>query len=51
MDYYDALIAIVPREEARAEIRKHNAEWEEFLCIHGDEDEYEGADVLAFLGY
>ena len=44
--------ATITRAEARAEISRHDgADWEAFLTDCGDHDEYDGADVLMWLGY
>lgn len=58
MNYHEAMNATVSKEEARAEILariKDDPEmpdpWGEFVTEFGDHDEYEGSDVLAFLGY
>ncbi|CAE6842653.1 hypothetical protein [Paraburkholderia aspalathi] len=51
--YEDACEEIVTRAEAKAEIDKHDCEggWEGFLAEAGDRPEYEGRDVLDWLGY
>jgi hypothetical protein len=51
MDYWEACETIVSRCEAKREIEKHNTEFDEFVEIHGDCEEYNGRDVLNFLGY
>jgi hypothetical protein len=54
MTYEEAIQATVTREEANAEIEKHDssdATWIDFLNVCGDKEEYSGKDVLAFLGY
>ena len=39
------------RDEVKRELRKHGAEWCEFVAEYGDKAEYAGSDVLLFLGY
>lgn len=61
MNYSDACEAVVTRAEAKAEVRRHHssnveghtfeAYWAEFLLECGDRDEYEGSEVLGWLGY
>ena len=51
MDYSEACQAIVTRCEAKREIEKHNTEFDEFAEAYGDCEEYNGRDVLDFLGY
>jgi hypothetical protein len=65
MYYADAMEATVTRAQARAEIKRHfgseveaaangmafEAYFAEFLAEVGDRDEYEGSDVLGWLGY
>lgn len=53
MTYEDAIDSAVSREEARAEIARHDADggFEQFLLDVGDRATYSGADVLAWLGY
>lgn len=66
MNLMDAMDAIVSRAEAKAEIRRHWAEnvegnnmpgrgfedyWADFILEVGDKDEYEGCEVLGWLGY
>ena len=51
MTYLQALIANISREEAKKEIRRHDASWAEFIDEFGDRNEYIGEEVLAFLGY
>jgi len=51
MTYQEALEATVSRVEARREIAAHEASFGEFEAEYGEHDEYEGADVLCFLGY
>ena len=52
MDYFEALEVTVTRAEAKAEIDKHSGEgWEQFLLDVGDRPEYEGWEILDWLGY
>ena len=53
MNYDEAVEAEVTREQARAEIAKHDADggFEQFLVDVGDRASYSGAEVLAWLGY
>ncbi|UWE19325.1 MULTISPECIES: hypothetical protein [Herbaspirillum] len=52
MRYWDALEATVSRNVARHEIEvRHSASWSDFVEEFGDEEEYEGSDILAWLGY
>jgi hypothetical protein len=41
----------VMRDEAIAEVTRHNADVSEFLADNGDRAEYNARDVLAWLGY
>lgn len=51
--YHEACDWIVTRAEAEAEIAKHDAEggFAAFLVEVGDREEYEGKEVLDWLGY
>ena len=54
MSYDDACEVMVSREQARREIAKHGQGAEgfaEFLADVGDKPEYEGREVLDWLGY
>lgn len=53
MTYEDAMEEVVTRAEAKAEIDKHDVPggWELFLAEVGDKTEYEGSEVLNWLGY
>lgn len=42
---------VVSRAEAIAEVNKHGLPVSEFLSEMGDEEEYNGAEVLGWLGY
>lgn len=41
----------VSKTEAQAEIKKHGVDWNDFVSEYGDHDQYDGADVLVWLGY
>lgn len=41
----------VTPNEARAEIEKHNMEWQDFLDDVGMKDTYTGEEILGWLGY
>lgn len=41
----------ISKAEAQSEIKKHDADWSEFVSEYGEHDEYDGADVLIWLGY
>lgn len=52
MNYDEAAEATVSREQARREIAKHDCEgFTQFLEDCGDKPEYEGREVLNWLGY
>ena len=51
MTYDDALKATVDAATARREVERHGHDWNEFVADLGDRVEYEGADVLDWLGY
>lgn len=58
MSYWEAMTAVVTRDDARLEIQRRmpaDADmpdpWAEFVAQHGDHEEYEGSDVVSFLGY
>ncbi|MDN8102618.1 hypothetical protein [Burkholderia multivorans] len=53
LSYEDACEKIVTRAEAEAEIAKHDCEggFPAFLAEVGDRAEYQGKEVLAWLGY
>lgn len=52
-DYFEACEATVSRAEARAEIERHDVDggFALFLVEVGDRDEYQGKEVLDWLGY
>lgn len=49
--YEEASEATVSREQARREIEDHGADWSEYLDEVGDRPEYQGREVLDWLGY
>lgn len=49
--YEEAAEATVTRAEAAAEIARHDADFSAFLAEVGDKEEYEGREVLDWLGY
>lgn len=49
--YFEACDMTVTRAEAEAEIKNHFADFSEFLADIGDREEYEGKEVLDWLGY
>jgi len=53
MDLLEAMEATVTRAEAKREIGKHDVEggFNAFLIEVGDKTEYEGSEVLNWLGY
>ena len=56
MDFDEAMEVEVTREEARREIVKHGEytpeiTFEAFAAEYGDHEEYEGGEVLSWLGY
>lgn len=51
MTFEEALVALIPRDAALAEVRVHGCDETEFLTEVGDRDEYLGEDVLGWLGY
>ena len=51
MDYYEATNCTVTYSEAKAEIHKHGASMDDFVLEYGTCEEYEGSDVLGWLGY
>ena len=51
MNYHEACQATVSRREALAEIQLHQADIEDFLATVGDREEYQGSEVLRWLGY
>jgi hypothetical protein len=51
MPYEEALEATVSAQEARDEIKAHGLDFEDFADEVGWREEYEGAEVLAWIGY
>lgn len=51
MDYTQAIGVTVSRATAYREIDRHGCSWEEFLYDVGDKKEYQGYEVLDWLGY
>lgn len=51
MDYYEAMQATVTKAQAAREIKKHDLEMVDFIAEVGDKEEYDGEEVLAWLGY
>ena len=51
MTYEEAQDAIVTNTEAAREIRKHGHNPVDFFLEYGYKNEYQAADVLAWLGY
>lgn len=52
--YHEAIELTVTRAEAKAEIDKHDWDgdaWAQFVEEVGDREEYEGEEVLGWLGY
>lgn len=47
----DAMEAEVTKAEAKAEIKKHKLEWNDFIEEVGDKELYSGSEVLEWLGY
>jgi len=41
----------VTKREVMRELKRHSAEWADFVLDSGDHEEYNGAYVLAWLGY
>jgi hypothetical protein len=51
MTYDEAIDSTVTQSEAIKEVKAHCVEMVDFFDELGVKDEYQGADVLAFLGY
>lgn len=49
--YSDACEMTITRAEAEAEVRRHDGNFAEFLADVGDREEYEGREILDWLGY
>ena len=51
MTYEEAIEVTVSKQEARIEIEAHSLSFDDFVNECGDADEYEGSEVLSWLGY
>jgi len=51
MTYEEAMEAIVSKAAAMAEIRRHDHDPVEFFSEVGERDEYQGSEILEWLGY
>ena len=52
MDYDEAVdLEEVSRANAKREVMKHYADWQEFLQEVGDREVYTGQEILDWLGY
>jgi hypothetical protein len=51
MQFWEALDAIVTKDEAAEEIEKHGHDASDFFKEHGEREEYRGETVLSWLGY
>ena len=51
MTFEEAMEATVSKAEAVAEIRRHGHDPAQFFLEVGDRSEYEGREVLEWLGY
>jgi len=51
MTFEEAMDAIVTKAEAAAEIRRHYQDPADFFSEAGERDEYQGSEVLEWLGY
>ena len=52
MSYDEAIIATdISPKEAQREIRRHDADWNEFVKEVGVKERYTGEEILGFLGY
>jgi hypothetical protein len=51
MTYEEAMEAIVSKAVAIAEIQRHNQDSIEFFADVGERDEYQGSQILTWLGY
>lgn len=51
MTEWEARDSLITSNEAELEIQKHDASWEEFLNDVGRKEEYEGSEILDWLGY
>lgn len=50
---YDDAVKLknVTQQEAKKEIQKHGANWEEFIEDVGNKPKYNGKEILDWLGY
>ncbi len=51
MTYDEAMTSNVTAAEAKREVLNHGVLWSDFTKEYGEFEEYEGADVLGWLGY
>ncbi len=51
MTYEEAMEAVVSKAAAIAEIRGHDQDPVEFFAEVGERDEYQGSEILEWLGY
>ena len=51
MNYEDAVLSDVTRDQAIAEVQEHGVDLTEFFADMGDHATYEGGEVLSWLGY
>ncbi|HKN70002.1 MAG TPA: hypothetical protein VJX30_03160 [Terriglobales bacterium] len=51
MTYEDAIETVVSSREAQREIERHSCSFAEFQALYGVRADYNGADVLGWLGY
>jgi len=51
MDLDEAMLATVTRSEAEHELLSHGRTFAEFASEVGEREEYQGSEVLEWLGY
>jgi hypothetical protein len=51
LTFDDAMVVVVSKAEATAEIRRHGQDPAEFFAEIGERDQYVGSEVLDWLGY
>ncbi len=51
MTYEEAITSNVTKAEARREVELHSLLWSDFVADCGDHEEYDGSEVLGWLGY
>ncbi len=51
MTFDEAMDATVTKAEAVAEIRRHDQDPRDFFAEIGEQDEYQGSEILEWLGY